>query len=81
LTVARDEDAGTATRESNYTAFDGREGSKSDVIQRTDDGFSRDTPRTMRGGEMHTRAVDVSCEKTLVSASNRSRSTSSPEKQ
>jgi len=63
LTVSRDKDAGTVNRESNYTTFDGREGAKSDVIQRTDDGYSRDTVRTLPDGETHTRAVDVSCDK------------------
>jgi hypothetical protein len=63
LTVSRDKEAGTVTRESNYTTFDGREGAKSDVIQRTDDGYSRDTARTLPDGETHTRAVDVSCDK------------------
>jgi hypothetical protein len=63
LTVSRDQEAGTITRESNYTTFDGREGAKSDVIQRTEDGFSRDTTRTLPNGESHTRSVDVSCEK------------------
>jgi hypothetical protein len=33
------------------------------VIQRTDDGFTRDTTRTLPNCEMHTRVVDVSCEK------------------
>jgi cytoskeletal protein RodZ len=63
LTVTRDKDAGTVTRESNYRTFDGREGSKSDVIQRTEDGFARDTTRTLPDGETHTRSVEVSCEK------------------
>lgn len=63
MTVTRDNEAGTVTRETNYTTFDGREGSKSDVIQRTENGFTRDTTRTLPNGEMHTRAVDVSCEK------------------
>ncbi|HEY6124703.1 MAG TPA: hypothetical protein VIV63_08635, partial [Steroidobacteraceae bacterium] len=63
LTVSRDKEAGTVTRESNYTTFDGREGSKSDVVQRTDDGYTRDTVRTMPSGETQTRAVDVSCDK------------------
>ena len=63
LTLARDKEAGTVTRESNYSTFDGREGSKSDVIQRTEDGFSRETARTLPNGETHTRSVDVSCEK------------------
>jgi hypothetical protein len=63
LTVARDKEAGTVTRESNYTTFDGRSGSKSDTVQRTDDGYTRDTSRTLPNGETHTRAVDVSCDK------------------
>jgi hypothetical protein len=63
LTVSRDKEAGTVTREANYSTFDGREGSKSDVIQRTEDGFSRDTTRTLPNGETHTRAVDVACDK------------------
>jgi len=63
LTVSRDKEAGTVTREANYTTFDGREGSMSDVIQRTEDGFTRDTARTLPNGATHTRAVDVSCDK------------------
>jgi hypothetical protein len=63
LTVSRDKEAGSVKRESNYTTFDGREGSKTDVIQRTENGFSRDTTRTLPNGEMHTRVVDVSCTK------------------
>ena len=63
LTVSRDKEAGSVSRESNYTTFDGREGSKSDVIQRTENGYSRETVRTQPNGETHTRAVDVSCEK------------------
>ena len=63
LTVSRDKEAGTVTREANYSTFDGREGSKSDVIQRTEDGFSRDTTHTLPNGETHTRSVDVACEK------------------
>ena len=50
-------------RQANYSTFDGREGSKSDVIQRTEDGYSRDTTRTTPNGDTHTRAVDVSCDK------------------
>ena len=63
LTVARDKEAGTVTREANYTTFDGREGSMSDVIQRTEDGYTRDTSRTLPNGTTHTRDVDVSCDK------------------
>ena len=63
LTVSRNPETGTVTRETNYSTFDGRQGSKSDVIQRTEDGFTRDTARTTPTGETHTRSVDVSCEK------------------
>ena len=63
LSVTRDKDAGTVTREANYSTFDGRKGSMTDVIQRTDDGYSRDTSRTTPNGTTHTRAVDVSCDK------------------
>lgn len=63
LTVTRDKDSGTVTRDANYTTFDGRTGSKSDVVQRTDDGYTRDTTRTLPNGETRTRGVDVSCGK------------------
>ena len=63
LTVSRDREAGTVTREANYTTFDGREGSMSDVIQRTDDGYTRDTTRSLPNGTTLTREVDVSCDK------------------
>jgi hypothetical protein len=43
LSVSRDKEAGTVTREANYTTFDGRQGSMSDVVQRTEDGYTRDT--------------------------------------
>lgn len=62
LTVSRDKEAGTVTRQSNYSTFDGREGSKSEVIQRTDDGYTRDTVRTLPNGGTHERSVDVSCD-------------------
>jgi hypothetical protein len=63
LTVKRDKNSDTVTRESNYTTFDGNSGAKSDVIQRTEDGYSRDTTRTTPDGATHTRAVDVTCDK------------------
>lgn len=63
LAVTRNPETGTVTRDANYSTFDGREGSKSDVIQRTEDGYSRDTARTLPNGETHTRSVDVSCDK------------------
>ncbi len=63
LTVSRDKESDTVTREANYSTFDGRDGSMSDVIQRTDEGFSRETTRTTPDGETHTRSVDMSCDK------------------
>ena len=63
LTMSHDQDTGTTTRSANYTTFDGRSGSMSDVIQRTDDGYTRDSTRTLPNGETHTRSADVSCEK------------------
>jgi len=63
LSVARDKEAGTVTREANYTTFDGRQGSMSDVVQRTDDGYTRDTARMLPDGTTQTRNVEVSCDK------------------
>jgi hypothetical protein len=63
LTVTRDKDAGTVTRDASYTTTGGRTGSKSDVIQRTDDGYTRNTTRTLPNGATHSRDVDVSCDK------------------
>ena len=48
-------------RSASDPSFDGREGSRSDVIQSTNDGFPRATARNLTIGETHTRAVDVSC--------------------
>jgi hypothetical protein len=61
LDVSRNKETGTVTREASYTTFDGKTGSMSDVIQRTDDGYTRDTTRVLPNGETHTRNVDVSC--------------------
>ncbi|MEO8064217.1 MAG: hypothetical protein ABI821_15895 [Pseudomonadota bacterium] len=62
MTVSRDKERGTVSRTASSTTFNGREGSMTGVIQRTDDGFSRDTTRGLPNGETHTRAVDVSCD-------------------
>jgi hypothetical protein len=61
--MASDKEADTIASEANYTAFDGGRGSKSDVIQRTEGGFSREATRTLPNGETHTRTVDEACEK------------------
>jgi hypothetical protein len=63
LDVSRNQDTGTVTREANYSTADGRTGSTSDVIQRTEDGYSRNTTHTTPDGATHTRDVDVSCDK------------------
>ena len=58
--VARQGNRHTTTRSADYTTFDGREGSMSDVIQRTDDGYSRDTvahPAERRDAYSHRRCV------------------------
>jgi hypothetical protein len=63
MTLERDKEAGTATRSANYTTFDGREGSMTDVRTRTDDGYTRETTRNLPNGNVQTRSVDVSCDK------------------
>jgi hypothetical protein len=63
LTVTRDKESDTVSRDSSYSTFDGRTGEKTDVIQRTEDGYSRDVTRTAPDGSTHTRAVDFSCDK------------------
>jgi hypothetical protein len=52
----------------NYSTAVRIRGPHSDVIQRTEDGEFRNTARTTREDESHTRAVDVSCDE---HASNR----------
>lgn len=61
--VTRNPETGTRTRDTSFTTFDGREGSVSDVVQRTEDGYTRDTTRNLPNGEARTRSVDVSCDK------------------
>lgn len=63
VAVTRDKNSDTVTRQTNYSTFDERPGAKSDVIQRTEDGYSRDTTRTRPNGATHTRAVDVTCDR------------------
>jgi len=63
LDVSRNPETGTINREANYSTSGGRSGSTSDVIQRTEDGYSRNTTHTTPNGESHTRSVDVSCDK------------------
>lgn len=61
--VTRNPETGTRTRDTSFTTFDGREGSVSDVAQRTEDGYTRDTTWNLPNGETRTRSVDVSCDK------------------
>lgn len=63
MTLVRDKEAGTVTRSANYTTFDGKEGSMTDVRTRTDDGYTRETTRNLPNGNVQTRSVDVSCDK------------------
>jgi hypothetical protein len=51
------------TNAPNYTTCDDRDGSMSDVIQRTDERIVRDATRTTRDGATHTRSVVESCDK------------------
>jgi hypothetical protein len=63
MTLTRDREAGTVSREASYTTFNGKEGSMSSNRTRTDDGYTRDVTRNLPNGEIRTRSVDVSCDK------------------
>jgi hypothetical protein len=63
MTLVRDKEAGTVSRSANYTTFNGKEGSMTDVRTRTDDGYTRETTRNLPNGNVQTRSVDVSCDK------------------
>lgn len=61
--VSRDPESGARVRAGNDSARDGGTGSRSSVIQRTEDGYSREVTHTTPDGVSHTRHVDVSCDK------------------
>ncbi len=63
LDVSRNAETGTITRTASASDDAGVERSSRKVIERTEDGYSRDSARTLPNGETHTRAVDVSCDK------------------
>lgn len=63
MTLERDKEAGTVTRTANYTTFNGKDGSMTDVRTRTEDGYTRETTRNLPNGNVQTRSVDVSCDK------------------
>jgi hypothetical protein len=60
VAVSRDAEAGTRTRDSQWTRPNGASGNANTVSTRTDDGYSRDTTVTNAKGETATRNVDVS---------------------
>lgn len=61
--VAIDKEAGTRTRESDLTTFDGRSASSTTVTTRTDDGFTRQTTGTGPNGQTFERSVTKDCDK------------------
>ncbi len=61
--VTNDREAGTRTRNVDYTGPDGNTASVDSVRTRTDDGYTRDTTRTTPNDVTLTREVDVSCDK------------------
>ncbi len=67
--VARDREAGTLTRNAEWTRFDGKSGNSQSVTTRTEDGFSRQTSGTLASGEDFSRSVVKQCDKAAKSCS------------
>jgi hypothetical protein len=61
--VARDLEAGTSTRNVDYTTFDGRSGSVDSTATRTENGFRRETSGTLPNGESFSRSIVKECDK------------------
>lgn len=61
--VAIDREAGTRTRESDFTTFDGRSGSSTTVTTRTENGFTRETSGTGPDGQSFERTVTKECDR------------------
>jgi hypothetical protein len=61
--VVIDKDAGTRTRESDLTTFDGRSASSTTVTTRTDTGFTRETSGTGPNGQTFERSVTKDCDR------------------
>lgn len=61
--VTVDKDAGTRTRESEWTTFDGRNASSTTVTTRTENGFTRETTGTGPNGQSFERSVTKECDR------------------
>jgi hypothetical protein len=61
--VTVDKDAGTRTRTSEWTTFDGRNASSTTVTTRTDNGFTRETTGTGPNGQSFERSVTKACDR------------------
>lgn len=67
MTVARDPEAGTRTRTSSFTNFQGQSGSSQSVTTRTDTGSVTATTATRPNGETVERTVTRTCDKAAKS--------------
>jgi hypothetical protein len=63
--VTVDKDAGTSTRASEWTTFDGRNASSTTVTTRTDNGFTRETTGTGLNGQIFERSVTRECDRAV----------------
>lgn len=61
-TVVNDRAAGTRSVDSTTTGFNGRTTTYASDAQRTNDGYVRDVTRTLPGGQVNQRSIDVSCD-------------------
>ena len=62
-TVVNDRAAGTRSVDATTTGFNGRTTTYSRDARRTDTGYSSDMTRTLPGGQVNSRTVDVACDK------------------
>ncbi|MEZ5459765.1 MAG: hypothetical protein R3E65_10815 [Steroidobacteraceae bacterium] len=62
-TVTVDKEAGTRTRASEMTTFDGRNANSTTVTTRTENGFTRETSGTRPNGETFERSVTRECDR------------------
>jgi hypothetical protein len=61
--VVNDRAAGTRSVDATTTGFNGRTTTYSSDAQRTATGYTRDVSRTLPGGQVNQRSVDVNCDK------------------
>jgi len=62
-TVVNDRAAGTRSVDTTTTGFNGRTTTYSSDAQRTETGYAKDVMRTLPGGQVNSRTVDVACDK------------------